>query len=176
MAMQQRYCSSLTTRRYFPLNQCLPPRTNKPRWLIEGAGCLLKKQDGENQNICPWLGCATGPGTHRGSHHSLGESSRQGNLQGALHKVTRCLWDWLCILSSLIWFFRSQCSRQSSLLMYISHARFRSPLFGQSSMETPPMISEMESDWIPALPSWSGECSLQLTHCWTVGKPETTRI
>lgn len=83
--------------------------------------------------VCRW------PGTHTGSHHSLGESSRQGILQGALHKVTWCLWNWVCILSSLIWFFRSQCSRQNSLLMYISHARFRSLLFGQSSMETPPM-------------------------------------
>lgn len=32
------------------------------------------------------------------------------------------------------------------------------------------MISEMESDWVPVMPSWSGEQSPQLTHCWTVGE------
>lgn len=91
----------------------------------------------------------------RSSHCTSGASSRQGGM-GTPCPRSVGVWNWVCIWSSLIWFFRSQCSRQSSLLMYISHARFRSPLVGQSSMETPPMISEMECDWFPVMPGWSG--------------------
>lgn len=165
-------CSSLSSKWHSPLWIRVPSRTTQTaQWLLEGAGCLnnsINKQF-TNKTVKISLFSDPRPGSCwprcLQSFCGGGEQwCRWGSVWGALHKVIWCLWNWLCILSSLIGFCRSPCSRQSSLLMYISHVRFRSPLFGQSSMETPPMISEMELDWVPTMPGCCGQQSLLLTH------------